>query len=259
MTWTTRPRFRLGDLAAIVQGRGPVVLLLHGVGLKAEAWAPLIDVLSASHRVVAPDMPGHGHSAFRAGLNSVADYADALMPWLGEPACVAGHSMGALIALELAARAPGKVRCVAALNAIFERSIQAQQAVSARAAALDGTRAADPEPTLARWFTDRNTPECTACGNWLNSVDPQGYRTAYKVFADDAGPSRVALAKLLMPALFLTGSREPNSTPAMSRAMAALAPHGQAQIIDGAAHMMPMTHHKEVAAHLVPFATGPNP
>jgi len=40
----------------------------------------------------------------------------------------------------------------------------------------------------------------------------------------------------------------------MSRAMADLAPDGQAVIIEGAAHMLPMTHREEVNTHLLSFA-----
>ena len=51
----------------------------------------------------------------------------------------------------------------------------------------------------------------------------------------------------------MTGELEPNSTPAMSRAMAKLVPNGRAQIVKGAAHMMPMTHAAEVNAALSTF------
>ncbi|MFD2856780.1 alpha/beta fold hydrolase [Seohaeicola zhoushanensis] len=57
-----------------------------------------------------------------------------------------------------------------------------------------------------------------------------------------------------MPALFMTGEAEPNSTPAMSRAMAELAPQGQALVVPGAAHMLPMTHPDVVNAALLDLA-----
>ena len=60
---------------------------------------------------------------------------------------------------------------------------------------------------------------------------------------------------LKCPAFFMTGSLEPNSTPAMSQAMAALAPRGRVHVIETAAHMMPMTHHEEVTRALMAFAT----
>jgi pimeloyl-ACP methyl ester carboxylesterase len=147
------------------------------------------------------------------------------------------------------------VRGVAALNAIYRRPEAASLAVQARAAALDGISAPDPAATLARWF-DSASPERDACEDWLRAADPAGYRDAYRVFAAADGPADATLAALPCPALFLTGAREPNSTPAMSRSMAALVPQGRAEIIEDAAHMMPMTHAAQVTAHLAHFAAG---
>ncbi|MFD1807175.1 alpha/beta fold hydrolase [Gemmobacter lanyuensis] len=56
---------RLSDGASvrvIEAGTGAPVLLIHGVGMRAEAWGPQIATLSATHRVLAVDMPGHGES-----------------------------------------------------------------------------------------------------------------------------------------------------------------------------------------------------
>ncbi|MDN3722137.1 hypothetical protein QW131_30475 [Roseibium salinum] len=97
-------------------------------------------------------------------------------------------------------------------------------------------------------------PARAACRRWLTGVDPAGYRAAYRVFAQEDGPSDTDLGRLASPALFMTGSREPNSTPKMSEQMAALAPKGAAQIVEGAAHMMPMTHAQEVNAVIAAFA-----
>ncbi|MEM9270089.1 MAG: alpha/beta fold hydrolase, partial [Pseudomonadota bacterium] len=75
MTWTTQPRSERHGLAAIVAGEGPLVLLLHGVGLRAEAWARIQTHLAAGWEVVAPDMPGHGLSAQQPAMEALEDYA----------------------------------------------------------------------------------------------------------------------------------------------------------------------------------------
>lgn len=253
MTWTTRPRSEFGGLAAIDAGAGPLVVLLHGVGLRAEAWNRQSDALAPQCRVVAVDLPGHGESAWSDDVTSLRGLTDMIAEALPEPAMIIGHSMGAMIALDLALKHPPLVRGVAALNAIFERAPLAAQAVKDRARRLDGITPTDPAPTLERWFGTTRSPERTACAAWLRATDPAAYRRAYSMFATENGPDRRALEGLTCPALFMTGAEEPNSTPAMSRAMAALAPKGQAQIVQGAAHMMPMTHAAEVNAHLVPF------
>lgn len=254
MTWTTRPRSEAAGLAAIVAGDGPTILLLHGVGLRAEAWALQIDALSAEFRVIAPDMPGHGARAWSKTNMRLQDYGDSVLALLESPALVVGHSMGAMIALDIAARYPEKVRGIAALNAIWKRSEEASAAVRARANRLDGQTPADPEGALERWFGEAPSSERDACGRWLREVNPAGYKAAYSVFASSDGPDEADLAHLSCPALFMTGGREPNSTPQMSQAMAALAPHGRAIIVEDAAHMMPMTHAPVVNAALQDFA-----
>lgn len=242
MTWTTRPRSDFGTLQAVRAGAGACVVLLHGVGLRAEAWGAQIDDLARDFEVIAPDM---------AGGVTLADYMDPVAEALAEPAWVIGHSMGAMMALDLALRFPTKVYGVVAMNAIYRRSPEAARAVQARAASLDGKTIADPEKTLTRWFGNNSSPERAACETWLRTADPKIYRDAYSVFAHEDGPN--ALETLACPALFLTGTLEPNSTPAMSHAMAALAPQGTAQIIPNAAHMMPMTHPAAVNAQLRAF------
>ena len=60
---TTPQRSRARHGAAYVEhGTGEPVLLIHGVGMRLEAWAPQAEALAASHRVIAVDMPGHGES-----------------------------------------------------------------------------------------------------------------------------------------------------------------------------------------------------
>lgn len=242
MTWTTRPRSDLGPLRAIRAGHGAPLVLLHGVGLRAEAWGAQLDTFARQYEVIAPDMPGHGESPPLTAAPALDLYVDALATALPDGCCVAGHSMGAMIALRLAERFPERVAGVAALCAIYRRGAGAAQAVQARADALDPGAAPDPAPTLARWFADTAAPEARACDGWLRGGDPAGYKAAYTVFAAEDGPTEDALRGLHAPALFLTGAGDPNSTPAMSRAMAALAPRGTAQAVQGAAHMLPMTH-----------------
>lgn len=251
--WSDRPRTAIGDLRAIVAGSGPLVVLLHGVGLRAEAWNGQIDALNTSgFRVVAPDMPGHGTAA----TGPIETFASQIAECLRAPAILVGHSMGAMIALDLAARFPDRVRGVAALNAIHRRSPSAQASVQKRAADLDGVTCPDPSTTLERWFAAEQSTARAACARWLRSVDPGGYKAAYTIFAQSDGPTDASLTGLTCPALFMTGQDEPNSTPDMSKAMARLCPAGQAEVVEGAAHMMPMTHADRVNQTLIQFARG---
>ncbi|WP_305986102.1 alpha/beta fold hydrolase [Roseibium sp. MMSF_3544] len=256
MTWTTQPRSEAGALAVVKSGAGPRLLLIHGVGLRAEAWNAQIAALSGRFEILAPDLPGHGESTALPANASLQDFGDAVAHLLDRPTVIAGHSMGAMIALDVASRYPDRVQGVAALNAIYRRSASARKSVQDRANSLSGAGTADPEATLTRWFGNEPSPERQACKDWLIGTDPSGYRSAYTVFASEDGPSEASLKALRCPALFLTGALEPNSTPLMSEAMAELARNGTARIVEGAAHMMPMTHSQIVNRVLSEFAGG---
>ncbi|MBW4709963.1 alpha/beta hydrolase [Roseobacter sp. YSTF-M11] len=258
MTWTTRPRSDgAGDLSYICSGVGTPLVLVHGVGLRAEAWAGMMPMLSEHFKVCAVDMPGHGSSPLSKAsqLHDYVSRVTAFVDDLDTPCYIAGHSMGAMIALDVAAARGDRIKGVAALNGVFNRSDAATRAVRARADALSHAGPADPTPTLQRWFGD--TPEgalhdaAEACAAWLKTADRQGYARAYQVFATTDGPDDRTLAALKMPALFMTGAQDPNSTPAMSHNMAARSPQGVAIIHDRAAHMMPMTHPGDVNAALI--------
>lgn len=258
MTWTIPQRSDgPSGLALSCSGEGPAILLIHGVGLRSESWARQIPALAERFTVIAVDLPGHGDSASFDAAPTLSDYAERIaevIDWQIGPAVIAGHSLGALIALEIAVRHPDLCAGVAALNAIFRRSKQASDAVRARADNLPLGNISDPEPTLERWFeVDQNPDAEKACRDWLLAADPAAYKAAYTVFAQADGPSDDALRGLSCPGLFMTGSEEPNSTPAMSEAMAALVPDGRCVVIDGAAHMMPMTHPGAVNSALLDF------
>ncbi|MEO0356755.1 MAG: alpha/beta fold hydrolase [Pseudomonadota bacterium] len=253
--WTDRPRSPFGTLPAIHQGSGPQVVALHGVGLRAESWGGQLSGLAdAGFSVIAPDMLGHGHAPL-GGAKRLADFAEPIVAALDRPTCLIGHSMGALLAMQIAALNPDHVVGVAALNGIYDRPPQATAAVQARADAIDPRLAPDPTPTLERWFGSAGSDERRACQRWLTSMDPAAYAVAYRAFAYDAGPQTDTLAQLTCPGLFITGADEPNSTPAMSQAMAAATPDGQAVIVADAAHMMPMTHANAVTQTLIQFLT----
>ena len=253
MIWTTQPRSEIDRLSAITCGQGPHILLIHGVGLRAEAWSEQIATLGHKYCITAVDIPGHGSSApISLAHPTLDDFVDHILPCINEPTIVIGHSMGAMIAIELAARQP-LVRGVVAMNAIYRRSETAQRDIQARVQQLRDTGCADPLPTLQRWFNDLSDPAATACHDWLSNVNFASYLAAYQVFAQHDGPTDARLQNLAIPAQFITGSQEPNSTPQMSVEMAKQCRLGRSTIIDGAAHMMPMTHAAAVHQHLQKF------
>lgn len=234
---------------------GEPLVLIHGVGLNARAWAPQIAALAASHRVLALDMPGHGASSPLPPGARLPDYvtwaARAILALNAGAVNIAGHSMGALIATGLAADYPELVRRVAVLNAVHRRTPDARAAVLSRASAMAEGRF-DPEAPLDRWFT-RNPEEAplrAQVARWLKEVDPKGYAAAYRAFAEGDEVYADRWESICCPALVLTGDGDPNSTPEMTRLMAATAPCGRAVVIDGHRHMVNLTAPDRVTAAL---------
>jgi 3-oxoadipate enol-lactonase len=112
-------------------GVGSPVALLHGLGGSRLSWEPQLGELSATHRVVAWDLPGYGQSAplaepytFAALARAVVDFLDGI----GEQTVhLAGISFGGMIAQYVAARYPDRVRTLSLL-------------ATSPAFGLDGTR-----------------------------------------------------------------------------------------------------------------------
>jgi len=99
-------------------GTGEPLLLLHGIGSTHDDFVALRPRLDARYRVLAPDLPGHGRSPALPGRPTVAAIADAISADLDELGVgrvhVLGNSIGARIAIELAAR--HRARSVVAIS-----------------------------------------------------------------------------------------------------------------------------------------------
>ena len=248
-------------------GAGPTLVLLHGVGMNKSVWAPEVNILSESFDVVIYDMWGHGESDLPSGRLGLRYYTKQLEELLTElqidSTVVAGHSMGALIALDFAINNPDACLGVCALNAVFNRSTEQSAAVKKRAADLSaGGVSVNLVETLERWFGQPGThkfPEAeTLSRKLLLDVNPQGYAAAYSVFADSDKAHAQTLATFSAPALFFTADGDPNSTPEMSLAMSSLAPNGSSKVLTGHRHMMTLTAPEEVSATLATFIESSN-
>lgn len=99
-----------------VGGTGPPLVLVHGLGGSATNWVELAPLLAPRHRLVIPDLPGHGGSEPLAGVSGLQPYADRVAAVMAHeralPAPVVGHSLGGMVVLRLALRRPESVAAV---------------------------------------------------------------------------------------------------------------------------------------------------
>jgi len=106
----------MASLGAVRTGEGPLVVALHGFTQTAASLAILAEALSASHRVVRLDLPGHGDSSeVSADLDATAQLV--LDETHGEPFDLIGYSLGGRVALHVALRAPSGLGRVVTIGA----------------------------------------------------------------------------------------------------------------------------------------------
>lgn len=232
-------------------GAGTPLVLVHGVGMDQRVWAPQVRALMQEHQVIVYDMLGHGQSRLPEKADTEAldlgDYMQqlrALMAHLGlQRPHIVGHSMGALIALEMGVQHAQECRSVAALNGVYCRSLEQRASILERAEELlKNGKSGNLDGTIARWFgapvPTELLPAEALSRQLLEEVDAQGYARAYQVFAQSDARHQGRLQAITVPTLFATGEGDPNSTPEMSLAMHQALPGSRLEILAGQRHMM---------------------
>jgi pimeloyl-ACP methyl ester carboxylesterase len=103
-------------------GDGPQLVLLHGFGRSLTDWDASAALLTAGHRVLALDLPGHGRSpdisawTLPAVVRHLTDTLDAHGV---REAVVVGHSLGGMVAVEFARADPTRVRAAVNLDGFW--------------------------------------------------------------------------------------------------------------------------------------------
>ena len=224
------------------------VVFLHGLGLDRRCWTPQIEALRAQGIPChAWEMPGHGGAPWDGQPMSFAGLAAALTEFLdGQKIATAhlvGHSMGGMLALELAATAPTRCCSLALIGSSamfgsadgsFQRAFLAE-----RLGPLDaGQRLADLAPALVADLCLPTTPpeKTAACVEAMARMDEAAYRAALACLV--TFDRRAALAGLSMPVLCLAGEHDRQAPPQGVERMAGTSPGARFLAIRNAAHLM---------------------
>lgn len=246
------------ELAVEVDGDGPAVLLVHGLGGTSNFYQVQADALAGRNRVIRVDSAGAGRSAVRDGI-SVTSHADdlaAVLDELGvESATVVGHSMGTLVVRELARRHPGKVSALALLGAVGEPAEAGRQAQRDRAAVLreQGTSAVAPG-VVANALSDRtrrDKPEVAAfVREMVLRQDAEGYARNCEALAAATDPGPVPGH---LPLLLVTGDADKVGPPAVSEQLAAAHGGATVEVLPGVGHWTAVEAAREVTDLLLKF------
>jgi 3-oxoadipate enol-lactonase len=229
-----------------LQGDGPAVALVHGLGLNGAMWQWQLPALTPHFQVLTYDLLGHGASAKPVAAACLAMFSEQLLQLLDrcrmERAAIVGFSLGGMIARRFALDHPDRLSALAILHSAHARTPAEREAVRARARQVQASGpSATVDAALERWFTAgfrAGNPQMMALvRDWIVSNDPMVYPDIYRVLADGEAELGDGIGKISCPTLVMTGEEDSGNTPEMARQMAALIPDARAVILPGLRHM----------------------
>ncbi len=265
----------MSELYVEVRGTGAPLVLLHGWGLNVRVWDTLGAALEGRFRLIAVDLPGHGHSPWRgecaAAREQVRWIGQAVSQHIGAAAYgLLGWSLGSELALAWAAHPPAGLERPAHLALI---------AATPRFTAAPDWPHGKPEAQLLRLAEELRSDYRRTVGEFLG-LQVRGSAAGEAVLAQlraalfehgDAQPEALSaglallrsmdvrgeLGTITTPTLVIAGQYDRVLLPAASRALAAAMPHARFAEIPRAAHAPFLSHTAEVAELLADFLASP--
>ena len=198
-----------------IEGSGPHLFLIHGIGAARNTWAKALPELSRHFTVITYDLRGHGESPLPTDefdLDDLVADLQALQNQLGiEKAHFAGHSLGGMIGPAYALAYPDRVLSLGLLSTAAFRTDDDSRKVWGVVEAMEQQGIPDILPTLTdRWFTDEFIQENKAVvDNRLKQVIETDAGVFINVFKIYAGTEMAPwLNQVTAPSLVLTGEND---------------------------------------------------
>jgi pimeloyl-ACP methyl ester carboxylesterase len=191
-------------------GEKPAVVFVHGLGGTTTYYEPLVPSLEGEFRLVRFDFDGHGRSPLTGPVTvpGLARDLGALIATLpGGTAHVVAHSLGTLVAQQLAAAAPQRVRSLVLLGPVRAQADAAKTATRARAATVREKGMIAVADTIVQNATSpaaraANPLVAAMIRELLLGQDAESYAQACEALASADNPD---LAKITADTLLLAG------------------------------------------------------
>jgi 2-hydroxy-6-oxonona-2,4-dienedioate hydrolase len=245
------PTAAAGVATRVIQGglEGPVVVLLHGLGARADRWKFNVDALGAAGaRALAVDLPGHGFAGKGRGFNySASGYSAWLEAFIAtlnvRRVVLIGTSFGGLVAASYAADFPDRVRGLITVGAIglVPSGIERRQRTIEWLAQMGRDQIRE---RLRRGVQDSSliTEELVE-EDWRINNSP-GAAEAFAGLADyyrhqiddDAAAVRVGAVGPRFPTRLLWGELDGSVSPEYGAAAQKLIPGSQLEFVPGCGH-----------------------
>jgi 3-oxoadipate enol-lactonase len=233
-----------GRLAVRRWGSGEPLVLLHPLALSGELWTPLAETLADEFQVFAPDLRGHGSSAWDGKPFSIEDLAGDVAGTLDALGLTAvslvGLSLGGSVAVTLAGLYPDRVRSLVLADTTAWYGDDAAAAWTERAEKA----AAVPRPKqvpfqLDRWFTPEFRETHAVDADRVVKIFLHTNSEAHAAASIAMGnlDSRPLLPAVTAPTLVLVGEHDYATPPAMGRTLAEGIPGAKLEILPDLRHM----------------------
>jgi pimeloyl-ACP methyl ester carboxylesterase len=247
-----------------VRGSGSPILFVQGTGVHGSGWQPQVEAFEREHTCISFDSRGLGLSQPRGGMLSIERMARdglAVLEAAGAgPAHVVGHSLGGLVALQLALLEPARVRSLALLCTFADGRAPARGAglfwtgVRSRVGTARMRRHAFLELVLAPAAlreVDRDALAQELAPLYGHDLAEQSPMVLAQIAAMRRCDLSARLAELApIPTLVLSAAQDGIAPPALGRALAAGIPGARYVELPDAAHGAPITHAAQVNALL---------
>lgn len=238
----------------------PTVAFIHGAANDHSVWA-LQSRYFAYHgwNALALDLPGHGKSA-GAPLTSVAQAADWVVKALdaagADKAALVGHSMGSLIALEAAARHPGRASHVALVGTAVPMPVSEPLLAASRAndhLAYDMINAFSH--SAAAQIGGNRVPGLWMMGSTMRLMERSAPGALFADFSACNGYAGglEAAAKVSCPVMMVLGKRDLMTPMRAAKDLMSALPKARLVAIDGAGHALMAEKPDEVLDALIEF------
>lgn len=243
------------------RGEGPPVVLVHGLGGSLHVWHGVIENLALHHHVVALDLRGHGRSDGAGGTFSIGSFAsdvEALLGALELPAVtLVGHSLGSLVAQQLAATRPEAVDTLVLVGGISYFEPPMKQAYVERAERVEsGGMDALVDEWLPGALAPRTAAEHPQLVGLLRELflrnDPVSYAKSCRALATMPAIGRERIGQ---PTLLMVGDHDRSTPIAMTEELHRDIPVSEVRVLPGAAHWASLECPDAIAAALLEWLT----
>jgi pimeloyl-[acyl-carrier protein] methyl ester esterase len=246
-----------------IRGTGPDLVLLHGWALHGGMWGPWLDELAEHARLHVLDLPGHGRSAWPAGVRDLAGLARAVYPHLPRESAVLGWSLGGMVALELARRHPRQVSALVLVATTpkflagngWEHGMRAELLGEfAHGLASDHARTVQNFLALQARGDERHSATLRMLRRQLaahGAPDVRSLEAGLAILRD--ADLRDELPRIAQPALVIAGEHDRLTPPQAGLELASALPAARFRLIERSGHAPFLSHGPEVLAEVLGF------